>query len=230
MSRFPDYDGRQRGCASQFRPDTRFAHHAWCDDGSHAGGLDRRHEVLVDRIDHQGCRNVAVEPRHADRRRLVAEFQQHLVGRTLQGNAAHDWRDCHHRVRGGRRAGRSTPASARIGPIDTSGFDGAITHDLAVDKRRSSAVRQRRAAVRQRSARQRRQRCADAARSTPGTEPRCASSRSVTIVETTSSLIGSNSCPSPHAAAISAVTSSATPPRRAALCGRDVWPGLCRRG
>ena len=77
-----------------------------------------------------------VQPGDADDRRLVAELGEHPVGRALQRCTADDRRHGDHRFapRGEQLvdAGR-----ARIGPIDTIGFDGAIT--THVGRRRVAA-------------------------------------------------------------------------------------------
>ena len=71
---------------------------------------------------------------HAGRGRCVAERREHPVGRALQRAAADDAADRDDRrarFRGTRSRRSVMPGTARIGPIDTIGFDGPMTTSSA---------------------------------------------------------------------------------------------------
>ena len=95
--------------------------------------LDRRREVRVDRVERRSRRRARrSSPGDAERARLVAERDEHPVGRSLERPAADDPGDRDDRdapARARRRWPRACPGTARIGPIETIGFDGAITID-----------------------------------------------------------------------------------------------------
>ena len=81
----------------------------------------------VDRVDHERAAELGVRARDADARDLDAERAHQPVGRALHRRAADDRAD---RRRPGRARATSTsrmPGTARIGPIEITGFDGQIT-------------------------------------------------------------------------------------------------------
>jgi hypothetical protein len=100
----------------------------WRPSAPIAGG-QRRVDLVQDEV--RG--DVGVELRDSQRRGLVAERREHPVRGSLERLAADDPGDrddpvpC---ILASPIAAR-TPGSARIGPTDTIGFDGAITTRLA---------------------------------------------------------------------------------------------------
>ena len=100
-------------------------------DGPDPERLDRRSERRVDRVEDERVDQPGISAGHPERPWLVAERGEHPVGRSLERLAADDPAD--RDDPGAAPAGaRSSvmPGTARIGPIDTIGFDGATTIDV----------------------------------------------------------------------------------------------------
>ena len=91
---------------------------------------DRVRQRGIHVVDDEVGRQIGVQPGDAGRARLVAERDEHPVGRALECLAADDAADRDDRNVPGDRApaiASRMPGTARIGPIDTIGFDGAMT-------------------------------------------------------------------------------------------------------
>ena len=197
-------------------------------------------QVGVGLVDHQGAHPAGVEAGHPDHRGLVPELDQQPVGRTLQGGAGDDRRHGHHvgaPVGQGPGDARARPAPARWRRWGWRGRRRpsrrrAIASSTPGAGRAVPAPAKRTAAHRHRVAEPDEVVLeADlAARRRRGGSTRRVVGRRVTRVRTGSSDIGSSRTATPRAAASSAVTCSAWPPRPGAGCGRGGWPGRGRPG
>ena len=111
-----------------------------------SAAIARRH-ARVAAVEDEDVDQPAVEARDAARRHLEPEPAQHAVERALDRPPADQRRSTADRARAPARAARArTPGTARIGPIETSGFDGAMTIASLAPERGQHAGRRARAA------------------------------------------------------------------------------------